>query len=124
MAAWERDEDVVDRDADDDLEPPVPSGLGTLTAAQRALADSSASTTTCSRPPPKLLHRSRRSATIPATSPTGWPRLPAAEKNRLVARVVQGEAARVRMELLRRYRGDTAAARRHGMEVVGPPLDG
>ena len=37
--AWERDEDIFDRDADDDLEPPVPPGLGTLTAAQRALAD-------------------------------------------------------------------------------------
>lgn len=37
--AWERDEDAFDRDADDDLEPPVPPGLGTLTAAQRALAD-------------------------------------------------------------------------------------
>ncbi|GAB3394271.1 hypothetical protein [Amycolatopsis echigonensis] len=37
--AWERDEDVFDRAADDDLEPPVPPGLGTLTAAQRALAD-------------------------------------------------------------------------------------
>jgi hypothetical protein len=37
--AWERDEDAFDRDADDDPEPPVPPGLGTLTAAQRALAD-------------------------------------------------------------------------------------
>ncbi|MFD2466288.1 hypothetical protein [Amycolatopsis silviterrae] len=37
--AWERDEDVFDRDADNDPEPPVPPGLGTLTAAQRTLAD-------------------------------------------------------------------------------------
>ena len=37
--AWERDEDAFDRDADNDLEPPVPSGLTTLTAAQQALAD-------------------------------------------------------------------------------------
>jgi hypothetical protein len=36
---WERDEDAFDRDADDDLEPPVPPGLATLTAPQRALAD-------------------------------------------------------------------------------------
>ncbi|MDT7803001.1 MAG: hypothetical protein QOI78_6434 [Actinomycetota bacterium] len=36
---WERDEDAFGRDADDDLEPPVPPGLGSLTAAQRALAD-------------------------------------------------------------------------------------
>jgi hypothetical protein len=31
--AWERDEDAFDRDADDDLEPPVPPGLRALTAA-------------------------------------------------------------------------------------------
>src|SRR5207248_7135150 len=36
---WERDEDVFDSSADAELEPPVPPGLGTLTAAQRALAD-------------------------------------------------------------------------------------
>ncbi|WP_280214794.1 hypothetical protein [Nocardia cyriacigeorgica] len=37
--AWEREEDLFDRDADNDLEPPVPPGLGSLTASQRALAD-------------------------------------------------------------------------------------
>ncbi|WP_217710423.1 hypothetical protein [Streptomyces harbinensis] len=37
--AWERDEDAFDFDVDDDLEPTVPPGLATLTAAQRALAD-------------------------------------------------------------------------------------
>ena len=37
---WERDEDAFDRDDDDDLEPPVPPGLGTASpTAQRALAD-------------------------------------------------------------------------------------
>ncbi|MFG1641018.1 hypothetical protein ACGFMK_12080 [Amycolatopsis sp. NPDC049252] len=35
---WERDEEAFDRAADGDLEPPVPPGLGSLTAAQRALA--------------------------------------------------------------------------------------
>lgn len=35
-------------------------------------------------------------------------RLPVDEKNRLLGRVVQGEAARVRMEMLRRFRGETA----------------
>lgn len=34
--------------------------------------------------------------------------LPVAEKDRLLARVVRGETARVRMELVRRFRGDTA----------------
>ncbi len=42
---------------------------------------------------------------------TGWvSRLPAAEKDRLLARVALGEAGQVRMELLRRYRDDTAPA--------------
>jgi hypothetical protein len=105
---WERDEDVFDRDADDDLEPTVPPGLSTLTGAQRALAD--------------FLRLDNDLLTIAAqTSPpldeitddpselAGWiTYLPIAEKDRLLTRVVQGEAARVRMELLRRYRGDTA----------------
>jgi hypothetical protein len=37
--AWERDEDTFDYDEGDELEPPVPTGLGALTAPQRALAD-------------------------------------------------------------------------------------
>jgi hypothetical protein len=106
--AWERDEDVFDRDADDDLEPPVPPGLRALTAAQRALAD-------FLRLDDDLI------AIAAATSPpleetaddpddlAAWVAgLPVAEKDRLLARVVQGEAAWVRMELLRRFRGDTA----------------
>jgi hypothetical protein len=106
--AWERDEDVFDRDADDDLEPPVPPGLRALTAAQRALAD-------FLRLDDDLL------AIAAATSPpleqtaddpddlTAWvTSLPTTQKDRLLARVVRGEAARVRMELLRRFRGDTA----------------
>jgi hypothetical protein len=36
---WERDEDAFDREHDDELEPPVPPGLATLTASQQALAD-------------------------------------------------------------------------------------
>ncbi|MEX5636076.1 hypothetical protein [Parafrankia sp. FMc2] len=36
---WERDEHACDSEEDAHLEPPVPVGLGTLTAPQRALAD-------------------------------------------------------------------------------------
>ena len=36
---WERDEDAFGYDEEDELEPPVPVGLGVLTAPQRALAD-------------------------------------------------------------------------------------
>ncbi|NUR95683.1 MAG: hypothetical protein HOV67_10545 [Kribbellaceae bacterium] len=105
--AWERDEGVFDPDSDNDLEPPVPPGLGSLTAAQRALAN--------------LLRLDHDLLTIAAqTSPpleesTDDPRdvadwvadLPIAEKDRLLRRVVQGEAARVRMEILRRFRAES-----------------
>ncbi len=36
---WERDEEAFDYDGENDLEPPVPAGLGALTAPQRALTD-------------------------------------------------------------------------------------
>jgi hypothetical protein len=108
--AWECDEDVFDSDADDDLEPPVPPGLGRLTAAQQALAD--------------FLRLDRDLLAIAAqTSPaseeiTDNPRdladwvtdLPIAEKDRLLRRVVQGEAARVRMDMLRRFRDEITPA--------------
>jgi hypothetical protein len=104
--AWERDEDVFDRDADDDLEPPVPPGLATLTAAQRALADflrldNDLLATAAQTSPPRV-----------ADNPDGladWVnQLPITEKDRLLARVVKGEATRVRMDMLRHYRSDTA----------------
>jgi hypothetical protein len=106
--AWERDEDVFDRDADDDLEPPVPPGLATLTAAQRALADflrldNDLLATAAQTSPP------REEITNDPGSLTDWVNhLPAAEKDQLLARVVQGEATRVRTEMLRHYRSDTA----------------
>ncbi len=106
--AWERDEDAFDRDADDDLEPPVPPGLGTLTAAQRALADflrlddDLLAIAAQTSPPLEEI------ADDPGDLAAWVTRLPVAEKNRLLARVAQGEAARVRMELLRGFPGDTA----------------
>jgi hypothetical protein len=106
--AWERDEDVFDRDADDDLEPPVPPGLGTLTAAQRALADflrlDEDLIAIAAQASPPLEEVAKDPGDLVA-----WvTRLPVAEKNRILARVVQGEAERVRMELLRRFHGETA----------------
>lgn len=106
--AWERDEEAFPRDADDDPEPPVPPGLTTLTAAQQALAD-------FLRLDHDLLTiAARTSRPIEDTADdrselAAWvTRLPVAEKNRLLGRVVQGDATRVRMDLLRRFRGDTA----------------
>ncbi len=104
--ACERDENVFDRDADDDLEPPVPPGLGALSAAQRALAaflrldDDLLAIAAQGSPPLEQTADDDLAAWVA--------RLPVATKNRLLARVVRGEAARVRMELLRRFRGDTA----------------
>jgi hypothetical protein len=106
--AWERDEDVFDREADDDLEPPVPPGLGTLTAAQRALADflrlDNDLIAIAAQASPPL----GKTADSPDDLTVWVARLPVTEKGRLLARVMQGEAARVQMELLRRFRGDTA----------------
>lgn len=106
--AWERDEDVFDRDADDDLEPPVPPGLGTITAAQRALADflrlDHDLLTIAAQTSPPL----EEIADDPSDLADWVAHLPVAEKDRLLRRVVQGEAARVRMEMLRRFHGDTA----------------
>ena len=36
---WGRDEDAFGEEDEDEMEPPVPVGLGSLTAPQRALAD-------------------------------------------------------------------------------------
>lgn len=108
--AWERDEDLFDRDADDDLEPPVPPGLATLTAAQRALADflrvdeDLLATAAAASPPLEEI------AGDPGDLTTWVSHLSVGEKDRLLARVAQGQAARVRMELLCRFRGETAPA--------------
>jgi hypothetical protein len=105
--AWERDEDIFDRDADDDLEPPVPPGLGTLTAAQRALAaflrlDDHLLAIAAQASPPLA------ATTHDPDDLAAWiTHLPTAEKDQLLTRVAQGEAARVRMELLRHFRDDT-----------------
>lgn len=104
---WERDEDAFDREADNEIEPPVPPGLGTLTAPQRALAhflrlDDDLLAIAAATSPPL-----GRIADDPADLTAWVTRLPVAEKDLVLERVVRGEAARVRMELLRRFRDDT-----------------
>ncbi|MFI9814448.1 hypothetical protein [Saccharothrix variisporea] len=104
---WERDEDAFDREADDDVEPPIPPGLGTLTAPQRALArflrlDDDLLATAAEASPPL------DTPTDDAEGLTAWVLgLPVTEKDRILERVVRGEATHVRMELLRRFRDDT-----------------
>lgn len=103
---WERDEDAFDYDEEDELEPPVPAGLGALTAPQRALAD-------FLRLDAGLLTIAAQASPPPA-EPEDDPRklaswiknLPAGDKDTLLRRVAQGHGAQVQMKLLRRYRGE------------------
>jgi hypothetical protein len=105
----EADEYVVHRGEDHEYPPPVPPGLSTLTAAQRALAhflrlddDVLAVAAEASAPHEVTADDPDRLAAWIAS-------LPGAEKDHLLLRVVQDQARIVRMEMLRRFR-DTYAA--------------
>ncbi|MFL6052500.1 MAG: hypothetical protein ACJ72W_06225 [Actinoallomurus sp.] len=103
---WERDEDAFDYDAEDELEPPVPAGLSSLTAPQRALADflrldADLLTVAAQTSPPlaKIKDDPRELAR--------WINdLPSRDRERLLLQVAQGHGAQVQMELLRRFRGE------------------
>lgn len=107
---WERDEYALDREDDDELEPPVPPGLATLTASQQALADflrvdddllNVAATTS-----PPL-----ENATNDPRELAGWiTDLTLVEKDRLLLRVIRDHPATVRTELLRRFRDQSTPA--------------
>jgi hypothetical protein len=101
---WERDEYAFDDEDGSVVEPPVPVGLGSLTASQRALADFlrvdadllgvAAETSPALRelrPDPRAL-----AAHIAA--------IPAGEKDRLLGLVAADQATRARTELLRGFR--------------------
>ena len=107
---WERDEDAFDHDEEDELEPPVPPGLGCLTAAQRALAD-------FLRVDDDLLTTAAQASPAPAepdTDPADLAarisHLPTAEKDDLLLRVAQGHGTHVRSVLLRRLGTEPAEA--------------
>ncbi|MGX7728264.1 hypothetical protein ACWPOB_03215 [Rhodococcus sp. 2H158] len=91
------------RNPDNDLEPPVPPGLATLTAAQRALADflrlDDDLLAVAARTSPPLEETTGISDALAAWVTT----LPLAEKNRLLMRVVNDHPAAVRTEMLRRF---------------------
>ena len=87
------------------MEPPVPAGLGSLTASQRALAD-------FLRVDADLLGvAAKASPTLPEAKQD--PRrlaahiagIPAGEKDRLLGLVATDQATRARAELLRGFRG-------------------
>ena len=121
--AWERDEDAFDEEDEDLREPPVPAGLGSLTAAQRALADFLRVDTdllkvAAEASPPRSAGRDDPGAL--AARIAG---LPDGEKNRLLLMAAQDQGARVKMELLRGL-GDSGAG--FGTEpgrTVGELLD-
>lgn len=107
---WEHDEDAFDQDGDDELEPPVPPGLRTLTAPQHELAsflrlDDDLLAVAAEASPP---------LDDPADDPehlAAWlTNLPTEEKDRLLLHVAQGHAATVRMEILRGFRDIMASA--------------
>jgi hypothetical protein len=102
----EAGEDANDEDDDEEFEPPVPAGLGALTAAQRALAD-------FLRVDPCLLQAAAgASPALPAVTDdvpllaAYVAGLPTRDKDRLLMLVVQNQAGRVRMELVRGMRSE------------------
>ncbi|QFG20431.1 hypothetical protein [Actinomadura sp. WMMB 499] len=115
---WERDEDAFGDDAEDTPEPPVPAGLDSPTAAQRALAD-------FLRLDGTLLGVAARASAPPpgdAALNRHIGRLPVKEKDGLLLKLAQGQAAEARFELLNGLRGETGtepAERR----TVGDLLD-
>jgi hypothetical protein len=103
---WERDEDAFGDEDEEEVEPPVPAGLGSLTAAQRALVD-------FLRLDSGLLEvAAEASPVLPAVKndaralATHIAKLPVSDKDRLLVLVAQDQAARARMELLRSFRPD------------------
>jgi hypothetical protein len=106
--AWERDEDAFDEEDEDVVEPPVPAGLRSLTAPQRALAD-------FLRVDADLLEVAAEASPVLAGA-TDDPRalatyiagMASREKDRLLRLVAGDQAARARGELLRGFRGKPA----------------
>jgi hypothetical protein len=115
FGTWERDEDAFegeddDEDADEDdeyediVEPPVPPGLGSLTASQRALADFlrvDADLLDGAAETSSALPRVRDDPNALAAHIAG---IPASEKDRLLGLLATDQATRARMELLRSFR--------------------
>jgi hypothetical protein len=120
---WERDEDAFDSEDESVPEPPVPEGLQSLTAAQRALADFLRLDADLldvaaenSPPQPDGQDDPRALAACIAGLPDG-------EKDRLLLLVAQDQGARARSELLRAFRGDSDSGGSRTRRGVGTLLD-
>jgi hypothetical protein len=94
---WERDEDAFEPDDENEVEPPVPPGLGSLTGAQRALAG-------LLRLDAHLLEVAAEASPAAGGAEeslaAGIAGLPAGEKDRLLLLVARGRGEQVRLELL------------------------
>ncbi|TDC04837.1 hypothetical protein E1267_21640 [Nonomuraea longispora] len=120
---WERDEDAFDYEEEDALEPPVPPGLGSLSAPQQALADFLrldddllAAAAEASPPAQPVQHdRNALAAWIGA--------LRAKRKDALLLRVIEEDGAKVRWELLREFGGETTGQETETGRTVAELLD-
>lgn len=106
----------------DELEPPIPAGLGEMSGPQRALAD-------FLRLDPDLLAAAAEASEpltmrAPSAAVLGrWVKgLPAADKDVLLMRVLRGDAALLRSEMLRRFHGTNADQATDGSRTVGELL--
>ncbi|MER7273471.1 hypothetical protein ABT369_03340 [Dactylosporangium sp. NPDC000244] len=116
---------VQDRELDEDeFEPPVPPGLGKLSGPMRSLADFLRLDTDL------LDTAAQASAPLTTQAPsvavlTKWVRrLPVADKDEVIVRLLRGDGAHLRAELLRRYGGGAALEAVGGGRTVGELLAG
>ncbi|MFE4868230.1 hypothetical protein [Streptomyces sp. NPDC056682] len=124
LAAWELEDDEEEeyRNAH---EPPVPPGLGDLTAPQRALADFlrvdadllavAAQASPAAPGPPARATRKELTPLVAA--------LPDKEKNDLLLRLALGPECRLHTDLLHRLRGTTVPATSPGLRSAAQLLD-
>jgi hypothetical protein len=102
---WERDEDAFGDEDEDVVEPPVPAGLGSLSAPQRALAD-------FLRVDADLLSVAAETSPVlpevgqaPHALAAQIAAISAGEKDRLLGLLAANQATRARAELLRNFPG-------------------
>lgn len=125
IGTWEHDEEAFDGDFEAEPEPPVPAGLGSLTAAQQALADFLRLDTDLI----KTAAANSPERTTPRTHSRQLARwvegLPEKERNALLVRVANGEPGQVHLELLRRFHSeiDTDSVRDTTRRTVADLLD-
>jgi len=114
---------VQNRELDEDeLEPPVPAGLGELSGPQQALAD-------FLRLDPDLLAAAAEAsdpltAKAPSAAVLGrWVKaLPEPDKDELLLRVLRGDGALLRSDMLRRFHGTKADQPAEGGRTAGELL--